>query len=178
MSVIQAGVLSAALCADLCSLYDDRVHLSKHKDYSGWPVLYWEQVRAHAPDEVIAIKTLTVDIPVRIARSGQGWHLIETILMAALGPGGHHIAHADNRTLDGKPNHTPQRSFSAIVYLNNEFMGGELDFPDRGEQIEPHAGLMVAFPSDYVHQVLPVTAGKRYSLNLWFTQDPKRELRL
>ena len=176
MSIIRTGVLSAALCADLCSLYDNRVHLSKHKDYSGWPVLYWEQVRD--ADAAQTIRNLVFAVKWAIHESAHSDHMIETILMAALGPGGHHIAHADNRTLDGKPNHTPQRSFSAIVYLNNEFMGGELDFPDRGEQIEPHAGLMVAFPSDYVHQVLPVTAGKRYSLNLWFTQDPKRELRL
>ena len=40
--------------------------------------------------------------------------------------------------------------------------------------VAPRAGLFVAFPSDerFVHEVLPVTAGRRYSLALWFTRQP------
>jgi hypothetical protein len=46
----------------------------------------------------------------------------ETVLLAALGPGGYHSKHADNcrqnETGDWVPNHTPQRDASAIYYLN------------------------------------------------------------
>jgi predicted 2-oxoglutarate/Fe(II)-dependent dioxygenase YbiX len=39
--------------------------------------------------------------------------------------------------------------------------------------VKPRAGLFVAFPSDerFVHEVLPVTMGRRYSLALWFTRQ-------
>jgi 2OG-Fe(II) oxygenase superfamily len=182
MSIIQATVLSEGPCADLCQLYDDRVRLSQHKDYSGWPVLYWEQL-GDDRERAANIKLLVKVVGAIIDLLGHGTHRIETVLMVALGVGGHHSAHADNRRLEGDawvPNHTPQRSFSAIVYLNGDFEGGEIDFPDLGQRIKPTAGLLVAFPSDerYVHQVLPVTAGKRYSLALWFTQDPKHELKM
>jgi predicted 2-oxoglutarate/Fe(II)-dependent dioxygenase YbiX len=182
MSLIQATILSEELCATLRQVYDERVHLSQHKDYSGWPVLYWEQLR-DAPGLRAVIRLLVKAVGTIIDLLGDGTHRIETVLMVALGSGGHHSAHADNRRLEGDawvPNHTPQRSFSAIVYLNSDFEGGEIDFPDLGQRIKPTAGLLVAFPSDerYVHQVLPVTAGKRYSLALWFTQDPKHELKM
>jgi 2OG-Fe(II) oxygenase superfamily len=182
MSIIQATVLSEGLCTDLRQMYDNRIGRSRHKDYSGWPVLYWEQLR-DAGESAHAIRLVVQAGGAIIGVHGHGVHRIETVLMVALGPGGHHSAHADNRRLEGDawvPNHTPQRSFSAIVYLNGDFEGGEIDFPDLGQRIKPTAGLLVAFPSDerYVHQVLPVTAGKRYSLALWFTQDPKHELKM
>ena len=85
----------------------------------------------------------------------------------------HHIPHADNeREENGHwvPNHTPNRKFTAIAYLNSDFTGGELIFPHRNLTIKPEPGLVVAFPCDhnFVHQVAKVLTGKRYSLPIWF----------
>jgi hypothetical protein len=59
----------------------------------------------------------------------------ETVVLAAIGPGGHHSRHADNcrQNEQGEcvANHTPQRHISAIYYLNEEFDGGEILFEQR-----------------------------------------------
>ena len=67
--------------------------------------------------------------------------------------------------------HTPQRDYSALVYLNDNFTGGELVFPDVDVVIIPRAGLLVAFPSNHkcVHAVPKILSEKRYSIPVWFT---------
>jgi hypothetical protein len=68
------------------------------------------------------------------------------------------------------------RAVSALVYLNNDYKGGELEFQFRNQD-DPTAtrkcveilprGSIVVFPSFVWHRVKPVTKGTRYSLVLW-----------
>jgi hypothetical protein len=60
-----------------------------------------------------------------------------------------------------------------LVYLNDNFTGGELVFPDREVVVIPKPGLFVGFPSNhkFVHAVPNVLSAKRYSLPVWFTMD-------
>ena len=73
-------------------------------------------------------------------------------------------AHADGTTAMG-------RAISAIVYLNDEFEGGDFVFPDLHIRVRPEPGLLVCFPSNryYRHGVEPVTKGNRYSMVTWMT---------
>lgn len=99
----------------------------------------------------------------------------ETMILAALGVGGAHESHADNCRQNAmekwEPNHTPQRCYSTIYYLNSDFDGGEIAFQQRNLLIKPKRGLLLGFPSDrhHVHEVFPVRAGNRYSLAIWWT---------
>jgi hypothetical protein len=99
----------------------------------------------------------------------------ETVILTGLGPGGFHTPHADNwRPVAGggrEPNHTPHRDASAIYYLNDEFEGGEVVFADHGLTVKPRRGLLLAFPSDHWHEVLPVRSGVRYTMPIWFTRQ-------
>jgi predicted 2-oxoglutarate/Fe(II)-dependent dioxygenase YbiX len=101
----------------------------------------------------------------------------ETVVIAAIGPGGHHIRHADNcqQNENGEwvPNHTPNRAVSAIYYLNETFEGGEIVFDRESLAVKPRQGLLLAFPSDgrHVHEVLPVRSGVRYTMPIWFTKQ-------
>jgi len=108
---------------------------------------------------------------------------IEHMLLACLSPGESHIDHADNEKEENGqwvPNHTPQRDFTTLLYLNGDFIGGELVFRDRGLRITPKAGLLVGFPCtrEFVHGVPAVQSGKRYSLPVWYTLDQTRAMRL
>jgi hypothetical protein len=101
---------------------------------------------------------------------------IESLFLAALLKGGFHEAHADNeRYVRDKwvPNHTPQRDYTAILYLNSDFGGGELCFPQHNLSISPNRGSLVAFPctGDFIHAVHRVSRGIRYSMPVWFTKD-------
>jgi hypothetical protein len=59
-------------------------------------------------------------------------------------------------------------AFSMIMYINDDYLGGELSFPNHDLQIKPSPGSIVIFPSvdPYLHQVKTVTAGKRYTSHL------------
>jgi hypothetical protein len=64
----------------------------------------------------------------------------------------------------------PTRTISVLIYLNDNFEGGELDFPFHGVRITPQAGTMVMFPSSfaYTHEALPVQSGTKYAIVTWF----------
>ncbi len=85
------------------------------------------------------------------------------------------VAHQDGNT----PlihDHTRFRKVSIVVFLNErtEYTGGELvlhgAYPqiDLRHTIEPAPGMLVAFPSQTTHEVLPVRSGERYTIATWF----------
>lgn len=53
---------------------------------------------------------------------------------------------------------------SAVLYLNDNYEGGELVFPEQNIKIKPTAASMVVFPSypPYYHDPMPVTSGTKY----------------
>ena len=53
---------------------------------------------------------------------------------------------------------------SAVLYLNDDCVGGELDFPELNVRIKPKAGSIVIFPSiaPYYHQSLVIESGLKY----------------
>jgi predicted 2-oxoglutarate/Fe(II)-dependent dioxygenase YbiX len=85
--------------------------------------------------------------------------------------------HADNLEPDGTDNATPHRACSAIVYLNDDYEGGETFFPGLGFRVKPEPGLALAFGAGpgHIHGVTPVTRGQRFMLATWFTMDPSKK---
>lgn len=61
------------------------------------------------------------------------------------------------------------RDLSILLYINNDFEGGKLVFPNCDFSITPSRGMLVAFPSDwrYLHAALPVRSGTRYAIVSW-----------
>jgi Rps23 Pro-64 3,4-dihydroxylase Tpa1-like proline 4-hydroxylase len=61
------------------------------------------------------------------------------------------------------------RRVSTVYYLNDDYEGGELCFPQFGINLKPDAGDMIVFPSSYVysHSVKPVISGNRFSIASW-----------
>jgi predicted 2-oxoglutarate/Fe(II)-dependent dioxygenase YbiX len=62
-----------------------------------------------------------------------------------------------------------QRSISPILYLNDDYEGGELEFTNFGLKIKPEAGSLFIFPSNfpYSHIAHPVTNGTKYAIVTW-----------
>lgn len=79
--------------------------------------------------------------------------------------------HADNVFADGSPNLFAWRTYSAVLYLNDDYEGGTTYFPHLDIEVQPATGKLIAFGAglDYRHGVKPVTAGERYTMPLWFT---------
>lgn len=62
------------------------------------------------------------------------------------------------------------RVLSTVMYLNDDYEGGEIEFVNSNVKIKPPAGSIIFFPSNflYIHEVHPITSGFRYSLPHWF----------
>lgn len=59
-------------------------------------------------------------------------------------------------------------AFSMISYLNNDYSGGEIVFPDHNISIKPEEGSLLIFPSQepYLHKVNDIVSGERYTCHL------------
>lgn len=54
--------------------------------------------------------------------------------------------------------------YTLVTYLNDDYEGGEIYFPNQDITIKPKAGSLVMFPSGepYMHEAKPVKSGKKY----------------
>ena len=92
-------------------------------------------------------------------------------------PGGHYKAHFDAVAKWKNPDGTMiwkksiDRDLSTVLFLNDDFEGGDFVFPDLRVRIRPEPGLLVCFPSSqfYLHKVEPVISGTRYTMVNWMT---------
>lgn len=69
--------------------------------------------------------------------------------------------------IDDHPSY--HRRISTVYYLNENYAGGEINFPRFGVTLKPKANQMIMFPSTYVynHSVSPVIKGERYAVVSW-----------
>lgn len=84
-------------------------------------------------------------------------------------PGQHFKEHIDEIAGDPRP-----RILSVVVFLNDDYTGGELAFPRQGVKLKARAGDIIVFPSNvcFPHASLDVGAGTKYSVVAWLTADP------
>jgi predicted 2-oxoglutarate/Fe(II)-dependent dioxygenase YbiX len=68
---------------------------------------------------------------------------------------------------DGGP--STKRYMSPILYLNDDYEGGEIEFVNFGLKIKPKANTLMIFPANYAytHIAHPVTKGTKYAIVTW-----------
>jgi len=86
--------------------------------------------------------------------------------------GGHFHRHRDNVNAGAR-----HRRFALSINLNNDFEGGDLIFPEFGRRTyRPPVGGAIVFSCGALHQVLPVTRGRRFAfLAFLYGEDDARE---
>jgi SM-20-related protein len=110
--------------------------------------------------------------------------------------GDFYCPHSDGSSDEDAPDYLKQRRVSVVIFLNAAsdqpcpgcYGGGQLTFYGLiraaafelcGLPLDPQRGLLVAFPSQTVHEVRPVTHGERHTVVTWFqeakTQSPSEE---
>jgi hypothetical protein len=72
-------------------------------------------------------------------------------------------------------------NITALIYPNDDYTGGHIQFPDYDLDIKPGAGDLVMFPANnyYGHIVTEVEDGIRYTMPIWWTFDngaPERRM--
>lgn len=55
-------------------------------------------------------------------------------------------------------------NISAVLYLNDNYDGGEINFPEQRVKIKPSAGSIIIFPSTppFFHESMPIISGTKY----------------
>lgn len=87
-------------------------------------------------------------------------------------PGGKYNQHADADHWAAERSEwvrAHDRDFSVLLYLNDEYEGGEVTLINQNFTVKPRPGMLLAFPSDhrYLHAALPTTSGIRYVIVTW-----------
>ena len=73
------------------------------------------------------------------------------------------VPHVD--TLSSEGNH-----IASVYYINDDYAGGEINFPDHKLEIKPKPNSLIIFPGNenYVHAVNEIIENDRYSSAMWF----------
>lgn len=106
---------------------------------------------------------------------------VEPPQLIRYGIGDHFLPHQDGGEHEDADPEIARRRVSAVVFVNapnnGEYSGGALTFygllpgaawEKAGMEIQPEAGLLVAFRPTVTHEVTPVTAGVRITLVSWY----------
>ena len=69
-----------------------------------------------------------------------------------------------------QPNHTPTRIYTTLIYLSDDFEGGETTLPLRNIDTKPKTRRLFGFPChrDYIHGVRRNTGGIRIAFTAWY----------
>jgi hypothetical protein len=86
--------------------------------------------------------------------------------------------HADGEEVNGK-HQFYWRNFGCVLYLNDDYGGGEIYFPNQDIELKPNPNTLVFFPGtlEYLHGVKMITSGIRYTLTSFWTYDTEYKMR-
>lgn len=95
----------------------------------------------------------------------------------------HHFDTFDENTESGRKEieEWGQRKYTLLAYLNDDFEGGCTQFPNLNLSVQPKKRSVIVFNNldenekvigEAFHAGLPVTAGRKYAMNIWVRNKP------
>ncbi|MDH3327046.1 MAG: 2OG-Fe(II) oxygenase [Gammaproteobacteria bacterium] len=116
------------------------------------------------------VRTAFIELSEKCIEKKMDWYEPPQILR--YNPGGYYNSHADSENMDmetGSWSKVIDRDLSLLIYLNDDFEGGELSFDNFHYTLKPKAGTAVLFPSDhrYKHTAHTVHKGVRQAIVSW-----------
>jgi predicted 2-oxoglutarate/Fe(II)-dependent dioxygenase YbiX len=107
-----------------------------------------------------------------IPRTGTSIDWYEQPQLLRYAPGGYYVYHSDAYDFEIEQRawrKAADRDISLLLYLNDEYTGGELEFKRLAYTLSPKAGMLVWFPSDirYEHMARLVKSGRRFVIVSW-----------
>jgi hypothetical protein len=143
---------------------------------------YWENrvatedtLRSADPEVVDIIKGMQARLKTKVDKFFNVDAIATSAAVVRWLPGQFQQPHADKELHvgedRGKPNDFPYYDIAGLFYLNDDYEGGELYFPEQGIQFKPKAGSAYFFPGDmnYIHGVTEITSGIRYVCPFFWT---------
>lgn len=150
------GFLSQQECDELFNHYNKKIWDAPDPFVkTGFSVVESEALEFYNQDNLLS------DIVKRI-----GLHLsshykeeieLKSLFHSIMTPGAVNPLHWDNYVENG------QDDISTLFYLNEDYVGGELHFPDQNQTIKPKAGMFIFFKGDenLMHEVKQIKEGNR-----------------
>ena len=170
--------LSAADCTKLIACFERNTDLL-FRNPQGDP--FWDNRYlwiTSLPDAEREAKRIMQDARQRAIEALKSFYIepeiySDTVQLVKWSPGQSMVPHADNANPDGSPHGTPWRDYASVIYLNDDYGGGEFYFPGTQVEIKPTAGLLVAFTGGmrHFHGVREVCGAARYTMPGWYTRN-------
>lgn len=115
-------------------------------------------------------RTAFVDLAEKCMNATLEWYEPPQVLRYF--PGGYYQGHSDSENMEPNNHYWKKvidRDLSLLIYLNDDFEGGELHFNKFHYTLKPKAGMAVIFPSDnrYMHTAQTVHEGMRQAIVTW-----------
>lgn len=180
------NVFEPELCDQLIGLYETKggEESGFMREVAGKTVAAYDPAHKRRSDHTIEDEALKILLQKRVQRrivpeiaKVHQFHVtrMERYIVACYDAavGGHFRAHRDNTTKG-----TAHRRFAVSINLSKEFEGGEVSFPEYGPKgFKPPVGGAVVFSCSLLHQVSPVTKGKRYCFLPFLYDDAAAAIR-
>jgi hypothetical protein len=127
----------------------------EHVENEGLPADVFSQIKNGIIDAVASVHDLDPKVISQIGYHTQKWE-----------PGAYARKHSDNTDEHGKSGAFTRSRYAAFLYLNDDFEGGMLQFPDQDISLKPKVGMLAAFDGGFnnMHEVTLITSGVRYTI--------------
>ncbi len=127
----------------------------EHVVAEGLPADIFSQIKNGIIEAVASVHDLDPKVISQIGYHTQKWE-----------PGAYARKHSDNTDEHGNSGPFTRSRYAAFLYLNDDFGGGLLQFPDQNLTIQPKVGMLAAFDGGFnnMHEVTLITSGVRYTI--------------
>jgi hypothetical protein len=122
---------------------------------AGLPLTIFSDVENKMPEAIASVHDLDPKIISKIGYHTQKWE-----------PGAFARLHSDNTDAKGNSGAFTRSRYAGFLYLNDDFEGGLLKFPDQNIDIKPQVGMLAVFDGGFnnMHEVSMITSGVRYTI--------------
>ena len=181
--IFVSDFLSKAECtllAETALKLADRQHVDDIKEsYWRGRVLFFADVETVAPEAAAIMRAAQDRITERIGRFYELTAPVyaDTVQLVQWRDGMFMPPHSDRANPDGSPHGMAYRDFGSIVYLNEDYGGGELYFTALDMVVKPKTGMLLAFTGGWHHEhaVLKVSGGPRLTMPAFYTFDASKK---
>ena len=127
----------------------------EHVENEGLPSDIFSQMKQGIIKAIASVHDLDPKIISQIGYHTQKWE-----------PGAYARKHSDNTDAEGNSGAFTRSRYAGFLYLNDDFEGGLLKFPDQELEIQPKVGMLAVFDGGFsnMHEVSMITSGVRYTI--------------
>ncbi len=175
--VVYENFLDAETSAKIVKVLDKH---AESGNISWMPISFYESYSSVLPldndEEVIALglsPTIFSDIEKAMPEAIASVHELDPKTICKIGyhtqkwePGAYARVHSDNTDSEGNSGAFTRSRYAGFLYLNDDFEGGLLIFPDQNIEIKPQVGMLAVFDGGFnnMHEVSLIESGVRYTI--------------